>query len=317
MRHVAIFNNQAFGDCLLGTHTASLYKRVYPQTLITFLVRSTLRATTSESDIQNNELLQVLELQNGIDNVGVVLLDGSVQTKYPIEKPFDAVITQDRWFSDLGIVRSQSYQFTEPEFEDTETQFRVGAPKQLPTDRIVITTAGPLDWNRKLHSERTRQQTLFGIITFLKQNNIPAEIVPLGKDVDDYTILQALQRINSSHIYIGPMGVFVHAAAGLGVDTIHATSVYPPEYDSPKFYHSGWHQPIKSEIHCKTYACVNEKSVSTQVYPEGPTTKMGFWPKHCTLTETGKSCVNSITPESIVESFKQWYSERGKSCLNQ
>lgn len=316
MKHIAIVNTQALGDCLLGTHTARLYKKRYPSSNITFLVRHNLTATTSENSQNTAELLNILEMQYGVDNIGVITPDGNIQTKRAISKQFDKIIVQDKWFSDLGIVRSQSVEIKEDGFDDTETEFNVGTEKKLPNDRLVITTAGPLDWNRKLHSEKTRQQTLFGIITYLKQNSIPAEIIPLGKDVDNFTILEAMRQINNSHIFIGPLGLFVHAAAGLGVDTIHATSVFPEHYDSPKYYHSGWHRPIKGKIHCQTYACVSEKLSSTQVYPEGPQAKFGFWPKTCEFTENKMSCVNNISSTQMVEAFIEWYTERGRTCVS-
>lgn len=307
MKQVAIYNNQAFGDCLLGTHTASLYKQRFPDHNITFLVRENLKATTSETENQLEELIEVLELQNGIDNVGVISHDGRIQSKHPITESFYKIIVQDKWFSDLGIVKSQSYELLSDEhFSNTETKFNVLKAKNLPTDRLVIVTCGPLDWNRKLSNETTRVNTLNSIINFLKNNNIRAEIKMLGKDVDNMTILESLQCLNNSHLYIGPMGMYVHAAAGLGVDTIHVTSVYPPEYDSPKFYHSGWHRPVIGKIHCGTYACVSEKLSSTQVYPEGPQTKMGFWPKKCEITQNKMSCVYNTNYYDIFQTFIEW-----------
>ena len=330
MKNILIINTQAFGDCLLGTHTVRLIKQMSPDTNITFAVKNTLRLTTSEEEETPADILSILSKQSGIDNIAVINVSNrqtQIDRIYIIKdnqiseveiSNFDRVIVQDRWFSDLGIVKSQSVALLSDErFHNTETSFTLAKRKKNPTDHIFITTSGPLDWNRKTSNEALRQKTLFGIIEYLKSNNIPARILPIGKDVDNFSLEQALTEINNSHIFIGPMGSLVHAAAGLNTDTIHITSVYPVEYDSPAHYHSGWHRPIKSKIHCQTYACISEKSSEEQVYPEGPKTKYGFWPKMCSVNNGGFSCIYTIQPNQIIDSFIEWYEQKGKLCLNQ
>jgi hypothetical protein len=182
----------------------------------------------------------------------------------------------------------------------------------------VISTSGPLDWNRKTKNESLRLDILRRLYKYLTDNNIAAEIQMLGRDVEPEDLIVSLQRLNNSHIYIGPMGLPVHMAAGLQVDTIHITSVFPALYDSPAYYHSGWHRPIKSKIHCGTYACVSEKTFSTQVYAaEGPNAAYGFWPKICPHTDNKMSCVYNTQSEQVIQSFDEWYTEKGKYLCNQ
>lgn len=322
MRYVGIVNTQAVGDCLLGTHTATLYKRKFPDSHITFFVREGLVPTTGESDLDDGSTLQLLSMQNNIDAVGIIRRDGTLISSNPGIKQLDEVIEQTAWFSDLGIAKSQHNRliarYGEEHFSDTETSFNVGTEKQLPTDHLVITTSGPLDWNRKTKNESMRIKVLKGITEFLRDNNVRAKLVMLGRDVEQENLITSLQRLNNSHIYIGPMGLPVHAAAGLGVDTIHVTSVFPATYDSPMYYHSGWHRPVKSKIHCGTYACISEKQFSTEVYTqEGPATSFGFWTKKCPHTENTMSCVFNTEPEQVIGSFSEWYNEKGKFLWNQ
>jgi hypothetical protein len=317
MKQIAIVNTQAAGDCLLGTHAVRLYKQYFPDTSISFFVKMGLTATTAEGEMLNNELLSLLAIQHGVDNVGVLNREGNLVSHKQLEKPqFDQVIIQTGWFSDLGIVKSQSFpfikEFPELDFSNTETQFNVGAEKREREPGVItIATSGPLDWNRKTKNDALRVSILLKLRDYIKQNNINARFYITGRDVEDCNFIESMQRLNSCDIYIGPMGLPVHMAAGLGVDTIHITSVFPPKYDSPQYYHSGWHHAIKSKNHCTTYSCVLPKLSSEQVSPEGPRTKYGFWPKYCEILENGKSCVYNTDSEDVIEAFDAWYRERG------
>jgi hypothetical protein len=316
MKRVGIINTQALGDCLLGTHTAKLYKKRFPDSHITFFVREGLVPTTGESDLNDGVALRLISLQEGIDAIGFLRRDGRLVSSEPAASNLDEIIEQRAWFSDLGIAKSQHYQLIErygPEqFSDSETNFCVGSEKELPTDRLVIATSGPLDWNRKTKNDALRLAVMNGLIRYLREHQIRAEIVTMGRDVEPGDLISSLQRLNNSHIYIGPMGLPVHAAAGLGVDTIHVTSVFPASYDSPAHYHSGWHRPVKSKIHCGTYGCVREKPFLPQVYAdEGPIAAFGFWPKLCPHTSNKMSCVYNSEPEQILEAFDEWYSTKG------
>lgn len=316
MKHVVILNTQALGDCLLGTHTAKQIRQHYKDVFITFATRANLVPTTGESDLNDGVALRLLSMQEGIDAVGFVTADGQIHTNIEIPKTIDLVVNQDAWFSDLGIAASQHFDWNKkmPDFqiEDTETEFNVGTGKELPNDRLVISISGPLDWNRKTKNEVQRLNVLTAVQQYLQNNKVQATIQLLGRDVEREDLIVSLQRLNNSHLYIGPMGLPVHAAAGLSVDTIHICSVFPSEYDSPQKYHSGWHRPIISKIHCGTYSCVSEKLSSTQVYPEGPTAAFGFWPKICPHTENKMSCIYNVTAEQVVEQFDAWYKEKGQ-----
>lgn len=323
MKTVLIYNSQASGDCLLGTHTARLYKQQFPDSKIYFCVRKGLTPTTAEGEDETDSILEILKLQEAIDGVGFILQSdqGALISLDDHSKPqFDEVIHQHAWFSDLGIVRSQSHSLFErygrENFDDTDTSFSVGTPKNLPTDHLVIATPGPLDWNRKTKNEALRISFLTRLKYYLEQNNIRARIALLGRDVETGSLLSSLQKLNNSHIFIGPMGLPVHAAAGLGVDTISVTSVFPNYYDSPEYYHSGWHRSIKGELHCGDYRCVQEKIYGESNTPEGPRTQWGFWPKTCPHTENKLSCIHNVSPEKLIHTFADWYQEKGRHLWN-
>lgn len=317
MKNVAIVNTQAAGDCLLGTHTAKLYKKKFPDSYITFYTRKNLVPTTGESDLNDGIIYDIIKMQPGIDAVGYFDNGSLISLGKPISDTVDELIVQQSWFSDLGIAKSQHNdlisRYGPDDFSDTETEFNVGSHKLLPNDHLVIATSGPLDWNRKTKNETLRIQILMELKNYLQKNNIRARINLLGRDVEQGNLLESLQKLNNSHIYIGPMGLPVHVAAGLKVDTIHITSVFPKEYDSPKFYHSGWHEPIKSLIHCGNYECVTPKVFSNTATPEGPATKFGFWPKQCPHTSNKMSCVYNTEAYSVIEAFDKWYKQKGHS----
>ena len=325
MKNVLIYNSQAVGDCILGTHTARLYKQKFPDTNIYFCTRENLVPTTSEGEQENIDILHVLSLQEGIDGVGQIVrtVNGPSVKLFGSDKAieFNEIIEQHAWFGDIGIVRSQSSSlFTkhgEADFWDTETSFNVGSQKSLPSDHIVISTVGPLDWNRKTKNEAMRLTFLSKLKYFLEQNKVSAKISLLGRDVEYGSLLDSLRKLNNSHIFIGPMGIHSHVAAGLGVDTITIPSVFPAHYDSPEYYHSGWHKTIKPAIHCGNYQCVKPKNYSAEnKFPEGPGTTMGFWPKMCDETENGFSCVHNASPDAIIELFADWYTQKGKELWN-
>ena len=214
MRYVGIVNTQAVGDCLLGTHTAKLYKNKFPDSHITFFVREGLVPTTGESDINDGVALKLISMQEGIDAIGIIKRDGTLISSDPTVRHIDEFIEQRAWFSDLGIAKSQHNnlisRYGAQDFSDTETNFNVGNTKELPTDRLVIATSGPLDWNRKTKNEFMRVSILQGIYQFLTTNNIKSNILFLGRDVEKEDLITSLQRLNNSHIYIGPMGLPVH-----------------------------------------------------------------------------------------------------------
>ena len=324
-KNVLIYNSQAAGDCLLGTHTARLYKKVFPDSSISFVTREGLVPTTSENEMFTKDLHSLLYMQEGIDSVGQVVntAEGPKVQLFDYEGSinYDEIIHQHSWFSDLGIVASQSIQLFEQynndTFKDTETKFNVNRDKNLSKEHLTIAIPGPLDWNRKTFNERERTLFLRALTEFLRSKKVSSKIIMLGKDVETGTLVDSMRKLNDCHLFIGPIGLPVHMAAGLGVDTIHLTSVLPESYDSPQSYHSGWHQPIKSKIHCGTYACVTEKNFSKEVMsiPEGPKTRFGFWPKQCPFTDNGFSCVHNIKYEAIIEHLEHWYEERGKNYL--
>ena len=323
--NVLIYNSQAAGDCLIGTHTARLYKRINPDCNITFATREGLVPTTAENEMFTKDLHSLLYMQDDIDQVGQVINTGDgpkVQVfDYEDEISFDRIIHQHAWFSDLGIVKSQSYslfeEYGQEAFSDSETEFNVQRDKHLPTEYLSIAIPGPLDWNRKTSNELERASFLKALGDFLRSRKINAKITMLGKDVETGTLVDSMRKLNDCHLFVGPIGLPVHMAAGLNVDTIHLTSVLPEHYDSPEYYHSGWHQAVKSKIHCGTYACVSEKTFSKQVLsePEGPKTRFGFWPKICPFTDNGFSCVHNTSHKTIIEKLESWYEERGKNYL--
>lgn len=324
--NVLIFNSQAAGDCLLGTHTAKLYKKINPQTKVYFATRQGLVASTSERENEVLVLLKLLRMQKHIDGVGYVYKNNGtlavtiLDSSHDIQ--FNEIINQHSWFSNLGLVKSQSYQlvaqYGEEAVTDTETEFTVGSNKQLDPNNLVITIPGPLDWNRKTKNEQMRLQVLSGIVDIARNNRIPVKIRLTGRDVDNDNLIESLQKLNNSHLYLGPIGLPAHAAAGLGVDTISLTSVYPAQYDSPEFYHSGWHRTVaKPPSHCGSYACVVPKIFPQDSSPEGPFTEFGFWTKTCKATINNLSCVTQTRVEDILELFELWVVNQGVKYLNE
>lgn len=324
-RNVLIFNSQAAGDCLLGTHVAGLYKRVNPDSKVYFATRHGLTASTSEFENESHTLLTLLRLQNHIDGVGYVFRENdSFRVRILTESEvvnFDEIIEQHCWFSNLGIVKSQSYsliaRYGESNFADTETKFNVGTRKQLDPNKLVISIPGPLDWNRKTKNEQMRTSVLAGIDSVAQNYRIPVEIRLTGRDVDNDNLVTSLQTLNNSNLYLGPIGLPAHAGVGLGLDTVCITSVYPAEYDCPEFYHSGWHKTVaKPPNHCGNYSCVTPKIFPDTATPEGPQAKYGFWTKNCEITTNRLSCVNQTRVEDIINLFEQWVIERGIPYLN-
>jgi hypothetical protein len=324
MKNVLIYNSQAAGDCLLGTHSARLYKQYFPNSKICFAVRAGLVPTTSEGELQTSEILEVLALQEHIDYVGQIhhSPSGFSLQLYNSSEPyisFDEIVEQHSWYSDLGIAKSQATQlvsrYPDLDFNSTETLFTVGVEAERPKNYIQIAMSGPLDWNRKTKNERLRLKTIEELKKYLVKHRVDAKIVLLGRDVETGSLLDSLKALNNSHIFIGPTGLHTHAAAGLGVDTITLTSVFPAHYDCPEHYHSGLHQSIKSKNHCGTYECVTEKTV-LDTSLEGPKTSLGFWPRQCPYTPNSLSCVTSISEVDILQAFDVWYSTKGVDLWN-
>lgn len=316
--NVLIFNSQAAGDCLIGTHTAKLYKRINPDSNITFVTRQNLVPTTFEQEPYGSALHELLLAQEGIDHVGELVNTPqgpavSIFGKSEEQIKYDRIIEQSSWFSDLGIVKSQSVALLDldPEVvEDTNTEFTLPKPVKNDSEAIRIAISGPLDWNRKTSNDRERIYFINKLVNELKSLKLSAELVFLGKDVERGNIVDSLCTLASCDLFIGPIGFHTHAAAGLNVDTIHITSVLPSTYDSPEYYHQlGWHRAVKSKIHCGTYACVQEKPFSKEVSPEGPKTQFGFWPKLCPYNQQGLSCIYHVSSDDLMQAFMEWLDE--------
>jgi len=183
---------------------------------------------------------------------------------------------------------------------NTETQFNVGQPKDE-RNFLRIATAGAYDWAIKL-----------GRIPDFSFIDRDIEIVELGRDTrPGQTYLQSLQELNNCDLYLGPAGSMQHAAVGLGLDTITVSSILPPEYDMPEFYHSGWHHTIKcaAEHHCGDYKCIVPKYFDPANSQSGwgnPTTKVDFWAKKCPFMQTGVSCIASIKDYQLENAYTEW-----------
>lgn len=327
--NIVIFNNQGAGDCFLGTWLAQIIKRDIPDAYIIFAIsamQTMLTMSTNEPDKGKSEILEIISLQKDIDAIGIVSSDNQLQI-YKENAPtnIDKIYQQSEWWSDLGIVGSMLvpyYKDIKPDFTkedlDTDITFTIGKERKLPADRILVATAGPLDWNNKLKSEERRQQTLYGISNISEH----IQIIPLGADIGDRTYLEALEILNNCHIYVGPEGSMGHLAAGLGLDTICVCGIYPSEWVSPAFYKkTGWHKRIitRPEFHCGDFKCVQEKPYDA-TKPLGwgnPPSQFSSWPHKCTYMPSGKSCINKINPLDTIGEFRNWFIEHGSRILSQ
>jgi len=309
---ILIYNSQAAGDALIGTHAARFIKQTHPNSTVIFCVRADLTLTTAETDKNGiNEVLDILELQDGIDDVGIIDYSGKVFTRRKsINNGVDKAYQQRGWYADLGIVKSALIDIAEEigwNNVHTDTKFNVGAvlPKR---DKFTVATAGPLDWNRKVGSHLSFDK-IFNYIKYLLPE---VSILPLGRDVNQVSYLEALQTLSKCHLYLGPMGSMATAAAGLGLDTINICSVFPPSFDSPEFYHSGRHYSViaKIEKHCKTYKCI-DPSYYRKGYLQinNPKTEFSFWTQTCSYMSDLKSCITNITEDDIIEKIDVWFKQ--------
>jgi hypothetical protein len=309
---ILIYNSQATGDALIGTHAARFIKQVHPDSTVVFCVRADLTLTTAETDKNAiNEVLDILELQDDIDDVGVIDYSGNVFTRRKsINGSVDRAYQQHGWYADLGIVKSALIDIAEEigwNNIHTETKFHVGAvlPKR---DKFTVATAGLLDWERKVGSHLSLDK-IFNYIRYLLPE---VSILPLGRDVNQVSYLESLQTLSQCHLYLGPMGSMAAAAAGLGLDTINVCSVFPPGFDSPEFYHSGRHYSVTAKIekHCKTYKCIDSsyyKKGNLQI--GNPKTEFSFWTQTCSYMSDSKSCIANITEDDIIEKIDVWFKQ--------
>jgi hypothetical protein len=311
---ILIFNSQATGDCLIGTHAARFIKQAYPDSHIIFCVRQNLTLTTAENNKNGIfEVLEILELQEHIDDVGFIDFQGNVNTKNnSLTSSPDIIYQQHGWFSDLGVVKSALTEIAEEigwNNIHTETKFSVGEEAHK-YSQFTVATAGPLDWNRKLNKNLDYGK----IFNYLRSLIPDVRIIPLGRDVSDSSYLTSLRELNKCHMYLGPMGSMTAMAAGLGIDTINICSVFPPTFDSPEFYHSGNHHSVtaKEDKHCGTYACIKPafyKKEYSKTKIGNPETEYPFWTNTCGYREDKKSCVINITEDDIIEKIDKWFKQ--------
>lgn len=316
MKNILIFCMEAFGDTLISTHLGTLYKQKYPDCNIFMTVRPYMNLTTSANQEEGlEEILDIIELQPGVDGVGFLLPDGIYRHKRGkvLQEQPDLTIIEKEWFSDLGLVGSHivpfyatpEKPFVKRESMDTNLVFSVGEEKKLP-EKLTIATQGPFEWGRKINGEETQKE----VVAELKKY---ADVLELDVKTHKGTYLDALKQVNNCHLFIGPIGSMAHAAAGLGVDTINITSVFPPEYDSPEFYmKTGKHLTISpnKKNHCGDYKCITPKNFDPQTYNKSygnPKTEWDFWTHECSYMPNNKSCLTYYTTKQILDKFYEWY----------
>lgn len=325
-----IYNNQALGDMLLGTYLAQVIKREHPDWHITFAIQNNAMLTMSTNDPDNgvSEMVEILAIQPGIDSFGLIHpQNGQLQIiKGESQKQFDHIYHQSEWWSDLGAAASMQVPYLleqglsiEKDKIDTNTVFTVGE-ERVPFDKITVATAGPLDWNNKIKNDNTRKKILNNLKKYGLQYDYSFKIIELGADTVNLRYLESLKILNKCHIYIGPEGSMGHMAAGLGLDTITISSVYPEEWLAPEHYHSsGWHRAIstRKEFHCGDYKCVHEKPYRPG--PPGwgnPRSDWSTWPSRCPYITNGRSCIWNTSVEDVSKTFKEWLDFRYKERWN-
>lgn len=312
-KNLLVFNTQSFGDCLLSTHIATIMHKHYPEWNIHFAFRNDLTLTTAETNKEATlDMLNILGKQPYVKSVGLIK-DGFYYG--PIEIQFDAVIQIHGWSSELGLVRSQLKPvydlFNIPGPIDTETKFWGGSLTWKDHNVIRIGLAGYLDFARKWknHKEVEKLIKYFESIKNIKLLRFGVDSRP------DKSYWEQIEELRTCSVLISPMGSLVHMAAGLGIDTISLTSVFPSEYDSPEFYHSGYHKSIKvdvqSNLHCGNFKCVRYKPEDNQQSWGNPTILYNdFWVENCDFTNNKKSCVYNTTADLIINEFEKWLNDR-------
>jgi hypothetical protein len=314
--NLIIVNTQSFGDILLSSHIGRVAKKHFPECKVHLFVRDNLTITTAENDkTALFDSLKVLSLQENIATAGIVVEGNKLvpvyQNSLPLENVENKSIVIQGWSSDYGIVESQLKPFYDlfniKDAIDTETQFNVGSRKTLTID-LIVGLAGDLDFLRKWHNKDEYQK----FINYITSKKFDIKIERFGRDVETTLYSEQLKRLNNCDLLISPMGSLIHAAAGLYIDTISLTSVFPAKYDCPEFYHSGWHQHVKAAppAHCGNFKCVTEKQYDNQQTWGNPPTEFGFWPKECPHTQNKMSCNFNITADSLIEKFDEWYDEQ-------
>lgn len=325
MKYALFFNSLAFGDTIFGINAARRFKEHNPDYLIGFVVRGNFNLTTNDGASGMQEALEVYSKQPWIDGVGYLALDEAGRTSIIISNPDlqnrqpDIVFQQTRWWSDVGAVRSANYSCVEylPEEVLQDGNLHLHVEIDDPQDDILrIAMSGPLDWNRKLQSERTRMEVVFGMDEILSSRNIQSELNMFGVEMADYTMYQSLCVLKTHDLFIGPIGSFTHGAAALGLDTITIPSVFMPESDCPEFYTTkGNHYTVRHlpENHCgyDVLKCVTPKLYENRDSEpaggmEGPNAEFGFWPRRCPHTESGWSCTKQVQAKNVLDTFERW-----------
>lgn len=259
MNKFLIANSQSFGDILLGLHCVNLLREKYFNCQVDLLIRNNLTLTTAENS-GLKDMVKIFKWQN-IDNV---LIDNADINNY------DKIIHQFEWFSDLGIVASmQTDLIIENIIKNFNTETIFHTPYIKNTQNQIV-TAGKLDWERKVG---------FFPEKLFKEIEKYYSLIYLGTDCNSKLYSENIEILNNSILYIGPIGSMAHLSAGLYIDTINVCSLFPPYYDSPEYYHSGYHRSILTN-RLQDYSMIEEKNWSPSNSFRGwgnPKTKMGFW----------------------------------------
>jgi len=331
-KYALFFNSMAFGDTLFGINSARRFKENNPDWKIGFTIRENFNLTTNDGRAGMQEALEVYSKQPWLDAVGYLVTDGQgnvtnivlSDTELSKRKP-DLFVPQTKWWTDFGNNKSNNYHIKDylPEdiLDDGNLELFVESDK-IKDDILRIGMSGPLDWNRKLQSEKTRIEVINGIQEILIAKNIRAEINFFGVEINNYTMYQVLCVLNIHNLFLGPIGSLHHAAAALNVDTISIPSIFPTTLDTPKYYSTkGTHLNVehRPENHCKVketkclgtkfYANKDKESFSGQ---EGPFAKLGFWPRKCPYTESGWACTKTVVSKDILDVFESWLNEKYK-----
>lgn len=332
-----IFINSGFGDMMLFTHICSLLKSLHPDCINSFAIDSKFKYqfdNGKEGTDALNELGELFILQNGVDYVGIYDKDTKqfipkfAKTPELLEKIInegnnyfvfdDAYTAASHYWSDINLIASMYCRFTEKHGYHPyigETQFNVGTKKQLPIDNTKrVAIAGPINWKQKWYG---KEDEIFILIDIIKSKS-DIELIEIGPE-NGNSYLDNLRLLNNCHLLIAPMGSLIHCAAGLGVNTISLSSIYPPTWDNPEYYHSGYHRGIAClpEKHCGDYACITPKykyhSMDALKWKGPPYIEYNTpWVMECPYTNSGKSCIAETTIMQLVDAFEIWYIWKSK-----
>jgi len=329
---VILFCQGSFGDIIHFSHLAKFIKPRIPNCTIYFAVNDKLQYQFNNGiDDPTNEILDIIELQEGIDHVGVFTSLNTIKNEKGNILNDTIILRNGDKITECSKIYEQCDFYTDSTYLDSlyieyindfgyhpmlkETKFNVGTKKKLSKEYIDIAIPGYGDWNNKWKNKDKEKQSL---LNYIKKTVTNSRIVVIGPE-NGNSYLKNLQLLNNCRLFLGPHGSLAISAVGLQVDTITIGDIVPPTWDNPQYYHSGFHKAIvcRSVDHCGSYKCMEKgRRYLTQTkcnpsFAGPPWIEFGSpWIEKCPYTDSGLSCVNMTRVEDIIDAFNRWLQVR-------